>query len=123
MISPYIGPLCANFIINRTGGWRPDFWLIFAIICLDLVLIIAFADESWYRRDIAPADQPPRGHRLVRLVGLWRFQAPSSYLIPIGRSWRRLTIVLIKPIIIPGIVYQALTFMWAIGSLWDASTC
>lgn len=61
--SPYMGPLLGNFIIDGTGEWRPVFWLVFAIGCLDLLLIVLFLDETWYRRELGQADQPDRGSR------------------------------------------------------------
>jgi MFS family permease len=52
LLSPYCGPLFGNFIIAGTGSWRNVFWLVFAVCAFDLLLIVLFVDESWYRRDI-----------------------------------------------------------------------
>ncbi|MCJ1397631.1 hypothetical protein MMC11_000827 [Xylographa trunciseda] len=46
LLSPYCGPLFGNFIIAGTGQWRIVFWLVFAVCCFDLILIVSFADES-----------------------------------------------------------------------------
>lgn len=105
LTAPYFGPLFGNFIIAGTGEWRNVFWLVFAICCFDLVLIVAFADESWYRRDIPQAQQPARGNRLLRVVGLWQIRAHRGYFSPFSTSCHRLLAVFIKPVIIPVMVY------------------
>lgn len=104
LLAPYCGPLFGNFIINGTGQWRPVFWVVFAVCCVDLLLIVMFADESWYRRDLAAAEQPDRGSRLLRLVGLWQVRN-SGYMLTVGRSCQRLTQVLFKPVMIPVMLY------------------
>ena len=55
-LSPYCGPLFGNFIIAETGSWRNIFWLVFDVCALDLLLIVLFADESWYRRNVPHAE-------------------------------------------------------------------
>ncbi|KAF2457508.1 major facilitator superfamily domain-containing protein [Lineolata rhizophorae] len=115
LLSPYCGPLFGNFIIDGTGDWRPVFWLVFAVCIADLVLIVLFADECWYRRDIPMAEQPARGNRITRLVGIWRFQVRNNYFRPIGWSVARLFIVFLKPVMIPTMCYYCFSFMWAVG--------
>lgn len=112
--SPYCGPLFGNFIIDGTGDWRPVFWLVFAIGCLDLLLIVLFLDETWYRREIPQAEQPNRGSRLLRILGTWQLKH-HSYFVPVGRACQRLVAVFLKPVIIPTMVYYAMSFMWAVG--------
>jgi MFS family permease len=120
LLSPYLGPMFGYFIIAGTGEWRNCFWLVFAICCFDMLLIVLFADESWYRRDLAT--QPPRGARLLRLVGIWRFQAPKDYFMGVKVSYLRLFGVFIKPVVIPIMIYYGLSFMWAIGINITSST-
>jgi MFS family permease len=105
LVSPYLGSPFGNFIISGTGSYKGAFWLAFATCCLDMVLIILFADESWYRRDIPESDQPPRRSRLIRLVGAWRLMAPSDYFLSITQSLYRLWAVFVKPIMIPCMIY------------------
>lgn len=101
IVSPYCGPLFASFIIDKTGSWRNVFWMMYGLGCASTLLIIFFIDESWYRRDIAPELQPPRGRRWMRVLGVWQIQNHNGYFLSIGTSCRRLAYVLFKPIIIP----------------------
>ena len=68
IISPYLSPLFGNFILAGTGGnspfggdWRALLYLFFGVVCLDLILIIIFADETYYNRAIPAEQQPIRG--------------------------------------------------------------
>jgi MFS family permease len=115
LLAPYCGPLFGNFIIAGTGEWRNVFWVVFAVCCLDLALIVAFADETWYRRDIDISNQPNRGNRLSRLVGLWQIQNHKTYFLSVGAAVHRLFAVFIKPVMIPTMIYYSLSFMWAVG--------
>lgn len=104
-VSPYIGPMCGSFILANTGNWRNPFWLSFAFNVTCLVLIIAFVDESWYRRDIPIEEQPPKGSRISKLLGVWQIRHHKSYFLEILPSFSRLTIVVSKPIVLPMITY------------------
>ncbi|KAK6532487.1 hypothetical protein TWF281_006676 [Arthrobotrys megalospora] len=114
LVAPYLGPCLGNFIIDGTGEWRNVFWLVFAICCLDLVLILGFADETWYVRN-AP-EKVPRGNRIMRVLGLWQIQNHTSLqLVSFPTSWVRLVKVLFRPTMIPIMIYYMLSFMWAVG--------
>lgn len=103
--SPYFGPLFASFILEGTGSWRAVYWLIFAVGCLNLVLIAAFLDETWYRRDVPMAVQPKRGYRLLRIVGVWQIKVHKGYFASLTQSMQRMMLVFLKPVIIPLLVY------------------
>jgi len=89
--------------------------LVFAVCCVDLVLIVMFADESWYNRNISPAQQPARGNRIMRILGSWQIQNHKGNFMTVRRSLERLTETLFKPVIIPTMVYYLMSFMWAVG--------
>jgi MFS family permease len=112
LLSPYCGPLLGNFIIDGTGEWRNVFWVVFAVCCFDLVLIVLFADESWYRRDIPVDQQPDRGTRLMRLVGVWQIRNHKGYFTSFLAAYWRLVAVIVKPVILPTLLYYAMSFMW-----------
>ena len=112
IISPYISPFLGNFILAGTGGnspiggdWRAVFWMVFGTCCLDLVLIVLFADETWYNRSIPPSQQPARGTRLLRVIGVWQIKNHKGYFRSLWTCVKRLFSVLIKPIIIPSMLY------------------
>jgi hypothetical protein len=105
--------LFGNFIIARTGEWRYVFWLVFAVCCIDLVLIVLFADETWYNRTLRV--QPPRGSRIMRIVGIWQIQNHNGNFMTVSRSVSRLTETLFKPVVIPTMLYYTMSFMWAVG--------
>ena len=100
LIAPYCGPLFGNFIIYRTGDWRIVQWLVFAVGGLDLVLIVLFLDESFYRRDIPASDQPSRGSRLLRVTGIWQIRVHGGYFNNFGEACRRVIVVAAKPIML-----------------------
>lgn len=113
----YVGALISNFMIDGLGEGRPVFWLVFALCCCDLALIVLFVDETWYRRDIASEQQSDSGgerNRLPRVSGLWQIRHHECFL-PINQSCWRLLAVFLKPIMIPCMLYYAASFMWAVG--------
>lgn len=111
--APYCGPLFGNFIIAGTGNWRNVFWLVFAVCCLDLVLIVLFADETWYNRTLTV--QPERGSRISRVLGTWQIRNHHGNFLTVSRAIGRLTETLFKPVVIPTMVYYAMSFMWSVG--------
>ncbi|KAI9840564.1 MAG: hypothetical protein M1837_001544 [Sclerophora amabilis] len=115
IVSPYMAPLLGNFILAGTGQWRYVFWMVFGGCVFNIIIIFIFVDETWYDRDRPIERQPPRGHRLLRLIGTWQIQHHSDYFLTASRSLRRLTSVLFKPVIIPSVIYYLLSFMWAVG--------
>lgn len=72
-----------------------------------------FADETWYNRTI-PA-QPARGSRIMRVLGVWQIQNHDGNFMTVSRSVGRLTETLMKPIVLPTMLYYAMSFMWSVG--------
>lgn len=105
LLAPYCGPLFGNFVIYKTGDWRIVQWLVFAVGGLDLVLIMLFLDEPFYRRDIPMRDQPSRGNRLLRVTGLWQIRVHGQYFDTVRKSCHRLLAVAAKPLIVLVFVY------------------
>lgn len=120
IISPFFGPFCGNFIVGTLGTWRPVFWLVFAWSCMLLTLIHLFGDETYYKRSVPVAEQPPRGRgqaaRLSRVLGIWGIQHHGKgYFLPLARCYARLGEVLFKPVIPLMMFFYCLIFMWSIG--------
>jgi MFS family permease len=109
ILSPYLGPFLANFIIAGTGDWRAVFWLVFATCCADLVLILLICDETYYERSIAINQQPARPQtvlgRLSRVIGIWQVQHHTGYFKTASQACQRLLSAFLKPIIIPAMFY------------------
>lgn len=105
IMSPYLGPFFANFIVAGTGQWRPVMWLNFGIIWLDLILILLFGDETYYNRSIPTEQQPPRGSRIARVLGIWQIKNHKGYFKSLKVCIKRMLSCLFKPVVIPAMLY------------------
>jgi MFS family permease len=109
ILSPYLGPFFANFIVAGTGDWRAVFWLVFGICCLDLVLILLICDETYYERTVPIDQQPPRPQtllaRLSRVLGIWQIQHHTGYFKTASHACKRLLSTFLKPIVVPAMLY------------------
>ena len=99
--SPYYAPLFGYFIIADTGNWRITYWMTFGLGCIIVTLCLLFLDETWYRRDIPQAEQPTRGGRLLRVIGVWQIRLGKKYFMSAVPAVRRLFRTVLKPIMIP----------------------
>lgn len=77
----------------------------FGLECLVMISLVLFLDESFYRRDISQSEQPNRGSRMLRLIGIWQVRAHRGYFSTFGSSVARLFGILLKPIIVPLFVF------------------
>jgi MFS family permease len=110
--SPYLGPQLAGWIIYGVNEWRPVFWISFAWGAMVVILTILFFDETHYTRE-NPYPRPPysQKRRLLELVGYYGVIEPRR---PVSASYGRLLAVIIKPVVIPVMLFFSATFMWAI---------
>jgi MFS family permease len=69
ILSPYFGPFVTAFVISKLL-WRWAFWIYSIMSGLCVLAIIFVVDETYYDRRISIEDQPPRGTRLQRLLGI-----------------------------------------------------
>lgn len=97
----YLSPMFAYYIIAATGSWRATFWMTFGLQAFVVLLIVLFIDETAYRRNILPSQQPHRSNRLLRLTGIWQIQVHQQYFDSVESSFLRLLQILRKPVIIP----------------------
>ena len=101
LAAPYFGPMIANFMVTRLGHWRYVFYLTLGMNVLSLLLILVFFDETWYRRDIEVSNQPQRGARLLRILGLWQLRHHKDYFGNTLHGYKRLLVISLKPLVIP----------------------
>lgn len=102
--APFFGPIFANFILASTNRWQDVQWLCFAGACASVLLMICFLDETWYRRDIPSEQQPHRGSRLARLLGVWQVRN-HDYFLSILTAHHRILVLALKPVILLIMVY------------------
>ncbi|EWZ33018.1 hypothetical protein FOCG_12569 [Fusarium oxysporum f. sp. radicis-lycopersici 26381] len=117
--SPYWGPLLANFVIGETHEWQDAFWLGVGVNGMSLLLILTFLDETWYNRDLPSSAQPSRGQgffsRLLRLTGLWQMKYHSGYFESVYDAYKRVLLILSKPVILLVLAAYFMCFAWSIG--------
>lgn len=81
---------------------------------LCLVLVILFAEETYYDRRLPIESQPDRGSRISRLLGISQFKSRrlrNSF----GQAMLRPVKVLLKPTVFISSLYYLFTFAWVVG--------
>ncbi|OAX82072.1 hypothetical protein ACJ72_03585 [Emergomyces africanus] len=113
IVSPYLGPLFTAFIIN-TQIWQWAFGVYSIMTALCLALIVFFIDETYYDRKIPKSQQPARGAKWRRMVGIEQWQSRH-----LRNSFKdacmRPLIIICKPPVFISMVYYLLTFAWVVG--------
>ncbi|KIW91782.1 uncharacterized protein Z519_07752 [Cladophialophora bantiana CBS 173.52] len=80
-VTPYIGLMLDYFMISGLDSqWRPLYWLALASTCFDLVLVVLFLDETWYRRDVPPRGAAAAWQQMAESVRDMANQAPQRLL-------------------------------------------
>ena len=125
IISPYIGPLFAAFIINKKP-WPDAFWVYVAFTGLAWVLVLLLTDETIYSRTLATDRQPVPKSRIMRMVGVeqWRNRRVRGQTFT--QAIMRPVIAISKLPVLLCTVYYFLNFAWVIGvnatvSIWMTS--
>ncbi|GAA5843797.1 hypothetical protein JCM3766R1_000545 [Sporobolomyces carnicolor] len=92
LASPYCGPFFGGWMVaNLNNQWRPVLWLVFAYCATLLVLIVLFADETWYPRGLDVVLNRPTGvyGRFLNLTGVTAFRE-RKYKAKVSHSCMRL---------------------------------
>ncbi|KIW47290.1 hypothetical protein, variant [Exophiala oligosperma] len=121
--SPFLSPLLGNFIVAKTGTWRPIFWCNFAVAATLTLVIFFFGDETYYRRSI-PVEQQrkrPSSQRLLRVLGVWQLRERRGNFPTVMHTYMRLLEVFCKPVIPPTMLAYSIVFMWFIGITTSSS--
>lgn len=121
IVSPYLGPLIAAFIID-TMPWPNAFWVNTGLTALCWLLVVFLMDETIYNRRIPVFQQIAPKSRVMRLIGVEQWKRRHNR----QSFWQ----AIIRPIIaiskIPILlctIYYFLNFAWIIGvnatiSIW-----
>lgn len=102
-------------VANLNNQWRPVLWLVFAYCATLLVLIVLFADETWYPRGLDVVLNRPTGvyGRFLNLTGVTAFRE-RKYKAKVSHSCMRLVEVFFKPVVLVSFFVYMLSFMWAV---------
>lgn len=123
-MSPYLGPLCAAFIINKTK-WPVAFWVNTGLTAVCWLLVIGLMDETIYNRALPRDQQPIPKSRWLRLVG-WEQWRNRHSRMTFTQAFMRPIIAVSKLPVALCTVYYFLNFAWVIGvnatiSIWLTS--
>ncbi|KAL8665818.1 MAG: hypothetical protein Q9202_001940 [Teloschistes flavicans] len=113
ILSPYLGPLLASFMITRLS-WRWPFWIYTIETGLCLIAVILCGEETYYNRHLPEEKQPPNRSRILRLVGVeqWRSRhVRHGFFDATMRAWRTIT----RPVVLLANFYYMCTFAWVVG--------
>lgn len=97
--------------MTETKPWPVPFWVYTALTVLALGLTILFLQETYYDRSIPAAEQPPRGSRPARLVGIaqWRSRHLRN---TFGQAvWRTVQVVLKPTVLLSCLTYMLVSAM------------
>ncbi|KAI7466622.1 MFS general substrate transporter [Hortaea werneckii] len=107
--SPYLGPFMASFVVWGLT-WRWVYWIYAILNYVGLLLIILFADETFFDRRLPANQQPAWRSRPLRLVGVERH---GTYNV-IESCCRPFVAIFKLPVLIITVFYF-LNFAWTIG--------
>lgn len=107
--SPYLGPFMASFVVWGLT-WRWVYWIYAVLNYVGLLLIIVFADETFFDRKLPPNQQPAWSSRPLRLVGVERH---GTYKV-VESCCRPFVAIFKLPVLIITVFYF-LNFAWTIG--------
>ncbi|CAI7581083.1 unnamed protein product [Penicillium pancosmium] len=113
ILSPYMGPLLASFIVN-TQIWQWAFGLYAIETGLCLIAIIIFVDETYYDRKTVQPELVPNGPRWQRMLGIQ--QVRSGYIKnSFGEAVMRPVTIICKPVVFCTAFAYLLMFAWVVG--------
>lgn len=113
VLSPYLGPLLAAFIVN-TQIWQWAFGVYAIETGLCLIAIILFVDETYYDRKTDQPELYPNGPRWQRMLGIQQMRTRYIQNTFKDAAMRPL-IIICKPVVFLAVIYYMLTFAWVVG--------
>ncbi|KAL2807769.1 major facilitator superfamily domain-containing protein [Aspergillus granulosus] len=113
VLSPYMGPLFAAFIIN-TQIWQWAFGVYAIETGLCLTAIALFVEETYYDRKNKDFELVPNAPRWKRMIGIQQRQTRYIKNSVKDAAMRPVTVIL-KPVVAWATLYYLLTFAWVVG--------
>jgi len=113
ILSPYLGPLSTAFIISKYD-WNWAFWLSTLLHGICLIAIVFVVDETYYDRRTPEDQQPPRGSRVARLVGIQQWRSRDQRNTFRGAILRPAQAIG-KPVVFIATIYYLFIFAWVVG--------
>ncbi|KKK12518.1 hypothetical protein AOCH_000045 [Aspergillus ochraceoroseus] len=113
VLSPYMGPLFAAFIVN-TQIWQWAFGVYSIETGLCLIAIILLVDETYYDRKNHEFELVPNAPRWKRMLGIQQRQTKYIKNTVLDAAMRPITVIL-KPVVFWATLYYLLTFAWVVG--------
>lgn len=113
VLSPYLGPLLAAFIID-TQIWQWAFGVYAIETGLCTIAIILFLDETYYDRKTDQPELYPNGPRWQRMLGIQQHR--TRYVKNTFKdAVMRPVIIICKPVVFIATLYYMLAFAWVVG--------
>jgi len=113
ILSPYFGPFVTAFVISKLL-WRWAFWIYSIMSGLCVLAIMFLVDETYYDRRIPIEEQPPRGTRIERLLGIAQWRTRKTRNTFRGAVMRPVKVIL-KPVVYLSVIFYSFTFAWVVG--------
>lgn len=114
VVAPYLSPMMEAFITWK-ADWRWGFLVYSLLNVIGLVLIIVFADETWYNRRETDIEKPAKGPKWRRLLGLEQWPVMRTHGPTFIQAATRPLIAIAKVPVLLAVVFYFLNFAWVIG--------
>ena len=115
VVAPYLSPLVEAFIT-----WKSDWpwgFLVYSILnVVGLVIIVLWADETWYARKPSGIPNPPvRKGRAQRLLGIEQWPYMRENGATFTRAFARPLVAISKVPVLLTVAFYFINFAWVIG--------
>lgn len=114
VVAPYLSPMVEAFITWK-ADWRWGYLAYSLLNVIGLVLILAFADETWYNRQHTDIEKPVKGPKWRRLLGIEQWSTMRTHGPTFVQAATRPLIAISKLPILLAMIYYFLNFSWVIG--------
>ena len=114
MVAPYLSPMVEAFITWK-ADWRWGYLVYSILNVVGWILIVAFADETWYNRREPTSEKPVKRGKWRRLIGIEQWPNMRRNGPTFAQACARPVIAISKVPVLLTIVFYFLNFAWVIG--------